>query len=195
MIFVKLLLVVVMSAFLAVFFTKIAGGKTTTWEIAARQVREAVAGVVKGFFTTPPVRHMFDEILSFDLHKIVADYKNPNFETLLRQCIIEGAPCIGIRFVANSGLGDDDISYVAEVLRKKFREYLSIYHLNWPNFIYFAKNGSELTFYIFYCEFPADCSPFEKIYRRMVASPPTNTAILRDDALERELGGFKDDES
>ena len=192
--FLLFLCFIVTILFLAVGAAKVFN-PTTSWENAARVVKDVIVSVVKGFFYTPPIRRVFDEILTFDLIKIVDPYRNTNFDVQIAPANYNGAPCLAVRFIANEGMSSDNMLYIANLFKRKFREYLGIYGLDWQNFVIYLCNDNEVTFGLIYAEFPGDMAAFEKVYRRAMSSPKENLGVLRDEVLEKELGGNFGDEN
>lgn len=153
----------------------------------ARSLREAICGVLVGFFSNS-TRHTFDDSLDSGFAKIIAEYKNPAFEPSFKASFIQKIPCIILEFISTDILSEEDLNKISRLIRLKFSHYLSSYGFSWEFFTEYHTKDNAVKLIVFYSELKEDRELFLKRYRQVVRLKSTpEHGVLRDDSLDREL--------
>ena len=143
---------------------------------------------VKAIFTEPQYRHVFDITLSNDIKAVVKPYAKAGFEVQLKNELFKNVPVVGVRFVPDHILEDEELQELVRLLVIKFKEYMGYYGLNWKVFGTYSVGSDYVCIYLYYAEWKCDLHPFVNVYRQTVRQKMhKNGGILRDEELEAEL--------
>lgn len=138
---------------------------------------------------TLPQRHIFDPFLYEQLIQIVKEFSHPQFEVEIYHYLYQNAPCLELILVPKGRIEQEDLTGVCQLLKVKFREYLSVYGLKWKYFVQFRTYLDNIHFYIVYIEMNADIKPAYELFNKFKAEKTTNTnhEAIHDKMLDREL--------
>lgn len=151
-------------------------------------LKQDVMKFVKALFSSQQIRHSFDITLADDIKMITKPYIKSGFEIKLVNKLFRNVPIVGICFIPDHVLEEEELQVLTRMLLMKFREYMGYYGLPWRSFVTYSVGSDYVNIFIYYAELECDKHPFVNVYRHTVRQKVSKCGgILRDEELEAEL--------
>lgn len=148
--------------------------------------------VVKTLFTNEKpqeFQNIFDEKFVKQMQTVVEPYRAAGMDTDVGWTWDGDVLCVGVHYVPNKPMDEQELQRVTDLLRAAFRRHLTISNVSWRNFAYYVSGPDGVTTYICCEEFVRDKTIFIAKYRELVKEKAgLDFGCLRDEDLDRQLG-------